>query len=223
MKNIFERLFSLNHKCLILLILFLLWLMAGPSLIETRFGNIYLAICVIFLAIGPYIITRDKRLFMSSLILASIAFTIKLLAHNADVPSLMPFFCTILLFFDFTMILSVIYYTTVSGRYTRDSIFGSIFTYMMIGVCFADTYYMLQYLDLIKFTVGNNHGVIIHLEDCFYFSFTSLTTMGYGDILPDTPLTKRLSYVEAAAGTMYTAVFIGRLIATYGSHKTNEK
>lgn len=222
-KNIIEKVFPSQHKCLILLIIFLIWLLAGTSFIDTPYGNIYIAVCIIFLAMGPFVINRNNKLLMSSLVLAAVAFTLKIMFHSSNIPWMMPYLCLVLLFFDFAMTMSVIYYTTMAGRYTRDSIFGSIFTYLMIGVCFADTYYMLQYFEWIQFTARGVPKIPINLEDCFYFSFTSLTTMGYGDIIPYTPLAKRLSYLEAAAGTMYTAVFIGRLISTYGSHQAGEK
>ena len=50
-----------------------------------------------------------------------------------------------------------------------------------------------------------------------YFSFATLTTLGYGDILPLSPIARGLASVEAVAGTFFTAVLVARLVGAYGS------
>jgi len=52
-----------------------------------------------------------------------------------------------------------------------------------------------------------------------YFSFVTLTTVGYGDILPVTPVARGLANLEAVAGVLFVAVFIARLIAAYEMEK----
>ena len=49
----------------------------------------------------------------------------------------------------------------------------------------------------------------------FYFSFITLTTVGYGDIAPATNITRMLASAEAITGTLFVAVFIARLVALY--------
>ena len=46
-----------------------------------------------------------------------------------------------------------------------------------------------------------------------YFSFTTLTTVGYGDVTPQTPLTQSLANVEALIGQLFPAILIARLVA----------
>lgn len=48
-----------------------------------------------------------------------------------------------------------------------------------------------------------------------YFSFVTLTTLGYGDIVPATPLARILAVLEAATGVLYIAITVARLIAAY--------
>jgi voltage-gated potassium channel Kch len=48
-----------------------------------------------------------------------------------------------------------------------------------------------------------------------YFSFVTLTTLGYGDIVPATPLARMLTVLEAATGVLYIAITVARLVAAY--------
>ena len=48
-----------------------------------------------------------------------------------------------------------------------------------------------------------------------YFSFTTLTTLGYGDITPVSKMTMTLSNVQAIIGQLYPAIFIARLVGLY--------
>jgi len=48
-----------------------------------------------------------------------------------------------------------------------------------------------------------------------YFSFTTLTTLGYGDIVPTSPISRMLTSVEAIAGQLYLAVLVARLVGMH--------
>jgi hypothetical protein len=48
-----------------------------------------------------------------------------------------------------------------------------------------------------------------------YFSFATLTTLGYGDIVPTSPVSRMLASVEAIAGQLYLAVLVSRLVGLH--------
>ena len=48
--------------------------------------------------------------------------------------------------------------------------------------------------------------------DMIYFSFVTLTTLGYGDITPTQPIAKSLAYTEALTGQLFIAILIGTLV-----------
>jgi len=51
-----------------------------------------------------------------------------------------------------------------------------------------------------------------HLAELFYFSFITLTTVGYGDIVPACPVARALAVVEILTGQLYLAAFVARLV-----------
>ena len=58
-------------------------------------------------------------------------------------------------------------------------------------------------------------------QDFIYFSFVTLTTLGYGDMSPVAPLAKTLAWFEAVVGQLFLAVTIARLVSLEISHKEN--
>ena len=56
----------------------------------------------------------------------------------------------------------------------------------------------------------------------FYFSFITLTTVGYGDITPVSRAARWLAVMEAMTGSLYVAVLIARLVSLYSNSKSHE-
>ncbi len=55
----------------------------------------------------------------------------------------------------------------------------------------------------------------------FYYSFVTLTTLGYGDILPVSQFARMVTYLEAVTGVMYTAILVAGLVGNIGKSKKN--
>ncbi len=95
-----------------------------------------------------------------------------------------------------------------TGRITRDTIFGAIGIYLTLGITWALSY---QFVDtLIPGALQNVHSETAYL----YFSFVTLTTLGYGDITPLIPVTESMAMFEAVIGQLYIAVLIARLVSS---------
>ena len=100
------------------------------------------------------------------------------------------------------------------GSPTNDTVYGGICVYILLGYCFALVFVLLELLSPGSFYYVHDAPVGIgQLESqMIYFSFVTLTTVGFGDITPVTPPAKSLAMIEAVVGPMFVAVFIARLV-----------
>jgi len=105
-------------------------------------------------------------------------------------------------------------FTTV--QVTWDTILGGISTYLLIGFFWALLYITLQQLNAVRFHVPPP-GHAMHLV---YFSFTTLATVGYGDVVPTNGMAMMLANLEAIVGQLFLTVFIARLIGLHLAHHT---
>ena len=99
---------------------------------------------------------------------------------------------------------------------TADLIYCAISTYFLIGVMWAGIYFILEGI-----SPGSFSG-ISETADLLYFSFVTLTTVGFGDITPQSILAKRLAVFEAAMGGIYLAVIIAMLVGRYMSMQSEQ-
>jgi hypothetical protein len=98
------------------------------------------------------------------------------------------------------------------GRVTYHRINGAVLLYLTIGQIFVGLYGMIDLLLPSPFAGLNFKEGPKLLSDLIYFSFTTLTTVGYGDITPVHPLARSLSNLEAIVGQLYPATLLARLV-----------
>ncbi|EJL9427883.1 two pore domain potassium channel family protein [Vibrio cholerae] len=101
-----------------------------------------------------------------------------------------------------------------SGKIDTNKLIGSLALFLLLGLMWAVAYLLLLELDPQAF-----HGLqAIPWADNFsnsaYFSFVTLTTLGYGDISPVTPIAKTLVYLESVVGVFYMAVVVSSLVSS---------
>lgn len=94
-----------------------------------------------------------------------------------------------------------------------DTIKGGVCVYFLMGFLWTLFYGIVYQLDPNAFSFGNI-GVFDY-QHFNYYSFTALTTLGFGDITPINPLARNLTTLEAILGQLFLAVFIARLIGLY--------
>ena len=124
----------------------------------------------------------------------------------------------------FLGLLAAMIVTAVSreGRVTADSVYGALCGYMLIGVAFGHLYCLVESAAPGSFL--GQAGLTEQLRDAgrqrfllTYFSFATMTTLGYGDITPATDVARSLAATEAILGQFYVAVliaeFVGKRIA----------
>lgn len=97
-------------------------------------------------------------------------------------------------------------------RVTRETIFGALCAYVLIGLLFAFLYLAVSDLrDGPFFVQPGTHPDSEYL----YFSFVTLTTLGFGDLSPAVGLPQALTVFEALAGSIFLVVLVARLVTLW--------
>jgi hypothetical protein len=99
------------------------------------------------------------------------------------------------------------------GRITYHRVIGTILLYLTIGVVFVALYTLVGALAPGSFTGLKIHDRVSLPPDLVYFSFTTITTVGYGDIVPVHPFARSLSNLEAILGQLYPATVLARMVS----------
>jgi hypothetical protein len=109
------------------------------------------------------------------------------------------------------LLLVVLAQTVRAGPVTPHRIQGGVAAYLLLGVIWAHAYALVALLRPGAFAGGavSSEGPRGYL----YFSFVTLTTVGYGDVLPVHPAARSLAMAEAVAGPLYLAVLLARLVS----------
>lgn len=103
------------------------------------------------------------------------------------------------------------------GAVTSDKIAGAVAVYLLAAVGWAGLYGLVDSLQPGSFMVNGqiHHGPPLPMRELLYFSFTTLTTTGYGDVTPVGGHAQSLVILEQLAGTFYVAILVARLAGLY--------
>jgi hypothetical protein len=111
-----------------------------------------------------------------------------------------------------------------SGRIDEERIFASLSLYLLFGVLFALIFAVIEeYMPGTSFHYPDTLSpdtVTRPLLQHFYFSFVTLATLGYGDIVPISGPAKGMAILEAIIGQMYLVVVVSRLVSLYGQSES---
>ena len=126
------------------------------------------------------------------------------------------------LFFLVLLTALVLGQTLREGPTTYHRITGAVAAYLLLGLIWSMAYYLIA-LWIPKafsvqgsFTPGDGEPLQSQL---FYFSFITLTTLGYGDIVAVHPMSRMLVILEAVTGQLFPAILIARLVSLHAQPK----
>ena len=116
---------------------------------------------------------------------------------------------------------AALHYVLHGAEISIDRIFAAIVAYMLVGLGFAAAYQVIVAVAPESFALPATSGGANELErfevHLIYFSFVTITTLGYGDITPRLPLAQMLAVLEAVTGQFYVAVVIAWLVSAYAA------
>ncbi len=126
-----------------------------------------------------------------------------------------------------TIFASILYFLFISGTLTAhilhtrkvsaDTLYAAVCVFLILGLLWASIYNYLEYISPGIIFIKNNSDVVTTLtsNEYIYYSYTTLTTLGYGDITSLTSIGRMLSVLEAITGQLFLAFLVARLVALY--------
>ena len=109
-------------------------------------------------------------------------------------------------------VVMIVHRVLVFGTVTLQSIFGAFSAYMIVGLMFASFYAAMYHFGGNQFFANNHPG---NTQTFQYFSFTTLTTLGYGDFTALENSGRAIAVLEALTGQVFLATLVARLVAAF--------
>ncbi len=209
-------------QLLIALALFFMW---APFVEEIEGGELIVSgLFSLVLLAGVVAVADRKRVLVIAIVLAIPAIAGRWINHFR--PDLIPpavFLVAGLVLIAF-VVGNLLRFVLRAPSVTTEVLCASISAYLMLGLMWTMAYWLVDQLTPGgAFSFNTNTGTrSINGFNGFYFSFVTLSTVGYGDITPVSRMARWLAAMEAMTGLLYVAVLIARLVSLYSSPKSDD-
>ena len=165
------------------------------------------------IVIGVWSLINDRKWFLFGLGLAAFSFLLSLLEFFYSSQFIYIASIFVLLFFLINSLVLAIKHILFGPKIDMNKIVGSVTIYLLIGIIWALLYGLVE-----EVFTGSFEGTHLAEDgsrfwDLIYFSFVTLTTLGYGDILPVNTYARTLAYMEAIVGQFYIAILVASLVS----------
>jgi voltage-gated potassium channel Kch len=98
---------------------------------------------------------------------------------------------------------------------TVDTICASLCIYLLLGVCWSGIHVLAEVLEPGSFQLPGHGPDAQFVDFALYYSLVTMTTLGYGDVIPSSPSTRMFAATEAIMGQLYIAVLVARLVGLH--------
>jgi len=164
---------------------------------------------------GLHAVSGQTRQLRFSLLLAGAIIILVTLHYTLKIQALDRLQLALSAVFLMQMLVMIWIHIEKENEVTIDLIMASACAYILLGLVWAYAYYLLEIFHPNSFKASENMSDDIW--NFYYYSFVTLTTMGYGDILGITKSARALSILEAITGQLYLAIMISRLVGLHAS------
>jgi hypothetical protein len=201
----------LTGRFFLLLVTILLMFIIRP-LVESRSlaGFVFDLTISLVLVSGVFAVSRKRSSVWIALMLVVPAVGLTWLEYGVSIPNARLWELVLGIAFFVYAGVCILEFIFSQREVTSEVISGAICVFFLMGMFWAYVYAIVE-----MFTPGAFQGDLStgkHSGDFFYFSYTTLTTLGYGDVTPVFQTAKNLAMLEAISGQMYLAVIIARLV-----------
>jgi hypothetical protein len=210
------------QRCFYLFVLLLALIAAAPFVEPTPHGRLVTGAINAFLIISTVAaIGRTMLSFVIALLLAAPAIGfhfVGVLAGDPQATATGWMFSALLYAATIVYLLRYVFQPEVM---TADKLYGAAAAYLMLGVAWGYAYALIDYHYPRSFSAG---GTVtpVNLIEAVYFSFTVLTSTGFGDIVPLRPQARAICVVEQVVGALFVAILIARLAGVYPPNQRDD-
>jgi len=165
--------------------------------------------------VGVFTMSRHPAIRAAAGLLACIAISLRWLKHIVQTPTIIKLGNLAILLF--LIMLTIVMLTKVfgRGRVTIHRVKGAIAVYLLFGLAWAILYGLLDQTLSHAFNLPPDGGIFTpeRQEALSYFSFVTLTTLGYGDITPTHEVSRMFVVMEGLFGQLYPATLLARMVS----------
>lgn len=199
-----------NLMLLIEIVIFIFFIPFVPIEWHTIFSNIFFSF-IFFTAI--FALETSRKIMLT---IAVIAFITEWISPLLNFSALHYFSLLINILFFQIIVVKMIIQVAKSSKADAHIILESINGYLMMGLMFTTWVGVAMFYDPTSFSFNVDNPMA---RDFTYFTFVTITTLGYGEITPNLPFAKSISILISTAGQIYVAVIIAMLVGKYASQK----
>ncbi|WP_420628526.1 potassium channel family protein [Candidatus Leptofilum sp.] len=181
------------------------------------------------LMVAGILVVRERPYYTWALVFtglvwlaAGIIYALNPLAQWANIISYI-----IIAIFQGLVVRVLLHYIFTTRRVSRDVLYAACAVYLLLGAIFVPIYGLIE--TFTWFPKQTNHafvdglnsyeGAPIPWQTFIYYSYATLTTLGYGDILPTTFWARSVASIEAIVGVLYITIIMARLVELYAAHE----
>jgi voltage-gated potassium channel len=212
-----------RSRFLLLLVSLLIYIVITPFL--ENFIGIQLLLDVfltLILLSAIFAVSQDRREKTISFFIAGPLVIFIWLAAFFKISHSFYFINTVVILFFLFCIISILSFVFRQKEITQEVVSASVVVYLMIGISWAFVYAMLEQAAPGSFKIGDTPPENLRVVFSYY-SFVTLTTLGYGDVTPLTSRAASLSIAEALIGQLYLAVLVARIVGLHISQSLQKQ
>jgi len=173
----------------------------------------------VLLAIGILSLRKSGPIFRVAIAIVVAAIALNLL--DVFLEDSLFFVGSLLLLLAFLLVATIASVRKIAAEnvMSANRITGAICVYLLLGVIWSVLYALLEFVLPGSFAGIADQSEAAWSPDWIYYSFVTLTTLGYGDMLPLTFSARALSYIETIFGQFYLAILVAGLVSAYLASK----
>jgi len=207
---------TLRQRCLHLFATLLLLLVTVPFLEGTSFGRVLLnVINMLILIAATAAVARSRLALVIAVLLGGSTIIFQGLGFLFDDPSHLLASRGFGASFYVVTVSYLLAYVMRHEVLTPDKLYGAASVFLMLGILWSYFYSIVLDFYPGALAAGGNPVSQPAVSELVYFSFTVLTSTGFGDIAPVHPVARMLCVLEQILGLLYIAILIARLAGTY--------